>query len=88
MRGGGVGNGMTGGSGTEVIENHGIPGPVEGSQLPGGPLVMSGHGGRISVRVDITPPGPVTVVVIGGRLILATGVKVLDCCPELTLTFE
>lgn len=42
-------------------------------QLNGGPWVIAGHGGSITVRVTIVPFGSVTVTCSGGRLRLGSG---------------
>ena len=45
--------------------------------------MIVGHGGRTSVLVWMTPPGPVIVVITGGTLTLTDGRKVPADCPEV-----
>jgi hypothetical protein len=51
------------------------PGPVVEFQFSGGPFVMRGHGGSVSVLVWVSPPAAVIVVTYGGKLRLYVGRK-------------
>lgn len=42
------------------------PGPDVEFQFSGGPFVINGHGGSVSVLVWVRPLDPVTVVIYGG----------------------
>ena len=63
-------------------------GPPWFDQLAGGPSVISGHGGRLSVRLVVLPSGPVTTMVVGGTLMLGVGTKPPVAWPDVTLTLE
>jgi hypothetical protein len=49
------------------------PGPKVKFQVSGGPFVIRGHGGSVSVLVWISPPCPLTVVTYGGKSRLYDG---------------
>jgi hypothetical protein len=62
--------GFSGGFGKFQLEKLAVvlsPGPVLEFQFSGGPFVIRGHGGSVSVLVWVNPPVPVMVVTYGGK---------------------
>jgi hypothetical protein len=64
------------------------PGPEVTFHVSGGPFVIRGHGGSVSVLVWISPPCILTVVTYGGKSRLYVGWKKPVVSPLDMFTFQ